>query len=113
MKTRTLTFKIDVPASEQELLRDLQDLHGDPRLETAERGLESAKAKLEAAKTELQRTDREVQRLRTAVSTGADPQASLEAAIVAQRRAALLIAPTERPVADAERTLAAAVDGAR
>src|SRR5207237_10033146 len=113
MKIRTVTFKIDLPANDEELLAGLKDLRQDPRLSSADRALAAAKETLDQAQRELQRTDREVQRLRDAITRGAATAPDLEKAILTQRRAALLIWPAEKVVTEAERDVAAAIPAAR
>jgi predicted RNase H-like nuclease (RuvC/YqgF family) len=113
MRTRTLTLKIDVPVNDAELLKDLDDLHKDPRVASAERVLAAATQKLETLNADLQRASADVNRCRGAVVDGRAVPADLDNAIALERRAALLIPPAQQAIATAQNDVAAALEHAK
>lgn len=108
MKTKKISLTLELPASDRELLRNLEDLAADPELAAATRGLADATANVEAAKLQLQQLDAEARRLPVAIARGRAGSSELDAALMAVRRAAALVPPAEAQLAraEAERTRA-------
>lgn len=116
MKTKTITLKLELPASEKELLAGLEDLAADPEVAAAEQRLAGARAALETAQQQLQQRETEVRRLPPMVMRGEATPADLDAAHIGVRTAASLVAPAQTAMthaeADRSRALTAAKDRA-
>jgi hypothetical protein len=103
MKTKTITIRLELPASQDELLRGLHNLSDDADFAAAERALARANADLDAAKERLRALDAEARGLPDAIKRGTAGASQLDAIRADVRRASSVVATAEQTVAQAER----------